>query len=68
MSGLPCGSVVRPTKRYRLFEPGMAFYGIDARQTDALLQVIEDFRPEAVVNASWNRQATVGSEGSHSES
>jgi dTDP-4-dehydrorhamnose reductase len=36
---------------YRLFEPGMAFYGIDARQMDALLQVIEDFRPEAVVNA-----------------
>ncbi len=36
---------------YRLFEPGTAFYGIDARQMDALLQVIEKFRPEAVVNA-----------------
>lgn len=36
---------------YRLFEQGTAFYGIDARQMDALLQVIEDFRPEAVVNA-----------------
>jgi len=36
---------------YRLFEKGTAFYGIDARQMDALLQVIEDFRPEAVVNA-----------------
>ena len=36
---------------YRLFEKGPAFYGIDARQMDALLQVIEDFRPEAVVNA-----------------
>jgi nucleoside-diphosphate-sugar epimerase len=36
---------------YRLFEPGMAFYGIDARQMDALLHLIEDFRPEAVVNA-----------------
>jgi dTDP-4-dehydrorhamnose reductase len=36
---------------YRLFQPGIAFYGIDARQMDALLQVIEDFHPEAVVNA-----------------
>lgn len=36
---------------HRLFEQGTAFYGIDARQTEALLQVIADFRPEAVVNA-----------------
>lgn len=36
---------------YRLFEQGTAFCGIDARQTDALLEVIADFRPEAVVNA-----------------
>lgn len=36
---------------YRLFEPGTAFYGIDARQMDSLLPVIEDFRPEEVVNA-----------------
>ena len=35
----------------RLFERGTTFYGIDARQTEALLQVIADFRPEAVVNA-----------------
>jgi dTDP-4-dehydrorhamnose reductase len=36
---------------YRLFEQGTAFYGIEVRQTDALLEVIADFRPEAVVNA-----------------
>ena len=36
---------------HRLFEPGTAFYGIDARQTDGLLQIMADFRPEAVVNA-----------------
>ena len=36
---------------HRLFEQGSAFYGIDARQMDALLQVIADFRPETVVNA-----------------
>jgi len=36
---------------HRLFEPGTAFYGVDAKQTDALLQVLADFRPEAVVNA-----------------
>jgi dTDP-4-dehydrorhamnose reductase len=36
---------------HRLFEKGTAFYGIDARQTDGLLQVLADFHPEAVVNA-----------------
>jgi len=36
---------------HRFFEEGTAFYGIDARQVDGLLQVIADFRPEAVVNA-----------------
>jgi dTDP-4-dehydrorhamnose reductase len=36
---------------HRLFEERTAFYGIDARQVDGLLQVIADFRPEAVVNA-----------------
>jgi dTDP-4-dehydrorhamnose reductase len=36
---------------HRLFEQGTAFYGIDARQLDGLLQVIADFRPEAVMNA-----------------
>ena len=36
---------------YHLFEPGTTFYGIDAKQTGGLLQVIADFRPEAVVNA-----------------
>ncbi len=38
-------------ERYRLFERQRAYYGIDARQTDGLLQVIADFRPETVVNA-----------------
>jgi dTDP-4-dehydrorhamnose reductase len=36
---------------HRMFEQGTAFYEIDARQTNALLQVIADLRPEAVVNA-----------------
>jgi dTDP-4-dehydrorhamnose reductase len=36
---------------YGLFEKGTAYYGIDVKQTEALLQAIEDFRPEAVVNA-----------------
>jgi dTDP-4-dehydrorhamnose reductase len=36
---------------HRLFEQGTTFYGIDARQTAPLLQVIADFHPEAVVNA-----------------
>ena len=35
----------------RLFEPGTAFYGVDAKQTDALLPVMAEFRPEAVLNA-----------------
>jgi len=34
-----------------LFEQGMTFYGVDAKQTEALLPVMADFRPEAVVNA-----------------
>ena len=36
---------------YRLFEHGSAHHGVDVRQTDGLLQVLADFRPEAVVNA-----------------
>jgi dTDP-4-dehydrorhamnose reductase len=36
---------------YRLFDQATAYFGIDGRQTDSLLQVIADFRPEAVVNA-----------------
>jgi dTDP-4-dehydrorhamnose reductase len=36
---------------YGLFERGSAFYGIDARQTDGVMQVITEFRPDAVVNA-----------------
>ena len=36
---------------YRLFEQGTAFYGIDVRQVDELLQVFAGFRPKAVVNA-----------------
>jgi dTDP-4-dehydrorhamnose reductase len=38
-------------ERYRLCERQTAYYGIDARQTEGLLQVIADFRPEAVINA-----------------
>ncbi len=38
-------------ERYRLFDRQTAYYGIDARQTEGLLQVIADFRPEAVINA-----------------
>lgn len=34
-----------------LLKLGIPFYGIDARQTDTLLRVVKDFRPEAVVNA-----------------
>jgi dTDP-4-dehydrorhamnose reductase len=36
---------------YRLFDQVTAYFEIDARRTDSLLQVIADFRPEAVVNA-----------------
>lgn len=36
---------------HHLFDQGTAFYEIDARQTNTLLQVIADLRPEAVVNA-----------------
>jgi dTDP-4-dehydrorhamnose reductase len=36
---------------YCLFDQKTAFYGIDARQADTLLQIIASFRPEAVVNA-----------------
>lgn len=36
---------------YRLFDHGSAHHGVDVRQTDGLLQVLADFRPEAVVNA-----------------
>lgn len=36
---------------YGLFEKGIAYDRIDVRQTEGLLQIIEDFRPEAVVNA-----------------
>ena len=51
--------VVRATLRlgseaygaHRLFEPGTAFYGVDAKETDALLPVMAEFRPETVLNA-----------------
>jgi dTDP-4-dehydrorhamnose reductase len=36
---------------HRLFDRGSAHYGVDVRQTDLLLQVMADFRPDAVVNA-----------------
>ena len=36
---------------HRLFDQRTAFYGIDARQTDPLLQVMAEFHPETVVNA-----------------
>lgn len=35
----------------RLLEPDTAFYGVDMKQTDSLLRVLAEFRPEAVVNA-----------------
>ncbi|MDH5668987.1 MAG: SDR family oxidoreductase [Nitrospira sp.] len=38
-------------RAYRLFEPGTAHFGVDAKQTNMLLQVITEFRPEAVLNA-----------------
>jgi dTDP-4-dehydrorhamnose reductase len=38
-------------EQHRLFERQSTYYGIDARQTEGLLQVIADFHPEAVVNA-----------------
>jgi dTDP-4-dehydrorhamnose reductase len=37
--------------RYGLFDPEKAFFGVDVRQEDSLSQVIEQFRPNAVVNA-----------------
>ncbi len=37
--------------RHRIFDNKSTYYGVDARQTDAVLQVIADFHPEAVVNA-----------------
>jgi dTDP-4-dehydrorhamnose reductase len=36
---------------HRLFDPATAFYGVDATRTDVLLQILAEFRPEAVVNA-----------------
>lgn len=36
---------------YDLFKKESTFYGIDARQTDVLRRAIEQYRPEAVVNA-----------------
>ncbi len=36
---------------HRLFDQKTAFYGIDARHADSLMQVIASFRPGAVVNA-----------------
>jgi dTDP-4-dehydrorhamnose reductase len=36
---------------YGLFSQESTFYGIDARQMDALRPIMDNFRPEAVVNA-----------------
>jgi dTDP-4-dehydrorhamnose reductase len=36
---------------YGLFQLDSAYYGIDAKQIDGLLQAISDFKPEAVINA-----------------
>lgn len=36
---------------HRLFEPDRVFYGVDAKETDVLLQVVAEFRPQAVINA-----------------
>lgn len=38
-------------KDYALFEPGTAYDETDVRNTDRLIEVLADFRPEAVVNA-----------------
>lgn len=38
-------------ERHGLFDAGRTHYGIDARQGDALLRVLAESRPEAVVNA-----------------
>jgi len=37
--------------RYVLFTPENSYPGVEARDTDRLLRVMADFRPEAVVNA-----------------
>jgi dTDP-4-dehydrorhamnose reductase len=34
-----------------LFQPGEAYYGVDVRWVQALVPVLSEFRPEAVVNA-----------------
>jgi dTDP-4-dehydrorhamnose reductase len=36
---------------HNLFEQGTVFYGVDAKDTNTLLQVLADVRPAAVVNA-----------------
>jgi dTDP-4-dehydrorhamnose reductase len=37
--------------RYGLFEPGTSHYGVDVRNTQAVLGVLSEVRPDAVVNA-----------------
>ncbi len=36
---------------HRLFEPSNSIYGVDVKQADVLLQVVAEFRPQAVINA-----------------
>ena len=36
---------------HREFDPESAFYGVDVLRTNSLLQVLGEFRPEAVINA-----------------
>lgn len=38
-------------EKYRLFDPGNSYPEVDARDEGRLLEVVADFRPEAVVNA-----------------
>ena len=36
---------------YKVFNRGNAYYGIDVRSVDRIIEVLGDFRPEAVINA-----------------
>ncbi len=36
---------------YRLFDSNNAYYGVDVRALSGLLEVVADFKPEAVINA-----------------
>lgn len=38
-------------RRFGLFDSGNSYAGVDVRSTDRLIEVVADFRPEAVINA-----------------